>query len=257
MSDPDLPHRPDCHDVALVTGAGRGLGAHIAGELFAQGCRVVVTDMDEARAKTTASMLDPSGARAIGLALNVTRKDDFTAALNAATSHWGGVGVLVNNAALTQVASVFDISPEDFDRVTAVNQRGTFFGCQVFGQVFAQNGYGRIINMASLAGQNGGAATGAHYAASKGAIITLTKVFARELAGAGVTVNAISPGPLDVELLPEILPAEKIAGLKQNIPVGQLGDPKFIAQIVCMLASPAAASMTGSTIDANGGLYVR
>lgn len=111
--------------------------------------------------------------------------------------------------------------------------------------------------MASLAGQNGGAATGAHYAASKGGIITLTKVFARDLAAFGVTVNAVSPGPLNVELIRELLPAEKLSAVIQSIPVGRLGDPQFIAELVCLLAAPEAASATGATFDANGGLYVR
>ena len=248
---------PACHNVALVTGAGRGLGFAIATELFKAGYRVAVTDADETRASTAATKLDPSGKEVISLPLNVLQKSDFESALIAVTEKWGGVGVLVNNAALTRTTPIFDISPEEFSEILDVNLRGTFLGCQVFGKAFASLGYGRIINMASLAGQNGGAATGAHYAASKGGIITLTKVFARDLAANGVTVNAISPGPLDVDLVREILPAEKLAAVTKSIPVGTLGSPSFIGQLVVLLASPAAVSMTGATLDANGGLYVR
>ncbi len=113
------------------------------------------------------------------------------------------------------------------------------------------------MNVASLAGQTGGTATGAHYAASKGGIVTLTKVFARELAASGVTVNAIAPGPLDVPLVHELLPADRVEALTHSIPVGRLGDPEFIAELVAVLVSARAASVTGATWDANGGLFLR
>ena len=105
----------------------------------------------------------------------------------------------------------------------AINLDGTFLGCQVFGAHFAERGYGRIVNIASLAGQNGGTATGAHYAAAKGGVATLTKVFARELASAGVTVNAVSPGPLDLPVVYETVAPDKLDSIKANIPVGTLG----------------------------------
>ena len=244
------------HNVALVTGGGRGLGAEICRSLAKDGYKVLITDIDAERAVQTVQSIGQE-ADVFSLELDVLKKDDFVAALDAVKTKWGGLGVLVNNAALTRTTPVFDISPEEFSKIIDVNLRGTFLGCQVLGAYFKEVGYGRIINLASLAGQNGGAATGAHYAASKGGILTLTKVFARELAASGVTVNAISPGPLDVELVHEILPPEKLASVTKSIPVGTLGDPAFIADLVCFLASPKAASATGATFDANGGLYVR
>lgn len=247
---------PDWHNVAIVTGAGRGVGAAIAAKL-AKEFRVLVTDLDIDRAEQVAAQLKSDGADILAASLDISNAEDFSAALKRATDQWGGVGVLVNNASVTKTTPIYEISQDEFRDVLSLNVGGVFSGCQIFGAAFKKQNYGRIVNLASLAGQNGGAATGAHYAASKGAIITLTKVFARDLAANGVTVNAISPGPLDVELLPEILTPEIIDGLKKMIPVGQLGDPSFIGDIVCLLASPAAASMTGATLDANGGLYVR
>ena len=247
---------PDWYNVALITGAGRGLGAAIAKSL-AKDSRILVTDIDLSRASAIARAIENSGGEAVAQQLNVTERADFEKALLTAREKWGGVGVLVNNAAITKTTPLFDISAEEFSEVININMGGVFAGCQILGAAFRDQKYGRIINMASLAAQNGGAATGAHYAASKGGIVTLTKVFARDLAIHGVTVNAISPGPLDVELLPEILSPEKLDGLKKMVPVGHLGDPEFIAQIVCLLASPSASSITGATIDANGGLYVR
>ena len=151
----------------------------------------------------------------------------------------------------------WDITSAEFDAVMAVNLRGTFQACQVFGKYFRDRGYGRIINMASLAGQNGGTATGAHYAASKAGIIALTKVFARDLGKFGVTVNAIAPGPLDLPMVHRTVPADKMAELRQAIPVGDIGNPAFIGRLIGELASPDAAFATGATWDVNGGLYMR
>ena len=242
---------------AVITGGGRGLGSIIVKRLAAEGYRVLVTDVDPARVEASVEAAGGDAGQVLGLGLDVTRQEHFEAALDFAVDAWGGVDVLVNNAALTRTTPIFDISAEEFSAVMDVNLRGTFLGCQVFGRHFRDQQFGRIINMASLAAQNGGAATGAHYAASKGGIVTLTKVFARDLAAYGVTVNAISPGPLDVDLVHEILPPEKLSAVVGSIPVGQLGDPDFIAELVIMLASEKAASMTGATLDANGGLYVR
>lgn len=243
--------------VALVTGAGHGLGRVIAGALHGAGYRVALGDLDGAAAGAGAAALDPSGGTAVAVTMDVREKAGFERALAAIVGRWGGADVLVNNAAMTMAKPVMDITAEEFDAVMAVNVRGTFLGCQVFGAHFRDRGHGRIVNMASLAGQNGGTATGAHYAASKGAIVTLTKVFARDLAPHGVTVNAIAPGPLDTPAVHRIIPAERMPALLAGIPVGTLGDPAFVADLVVQLASPGAGFATGATWDINGGLYLR
>jgi len=242
---------------AIVTGAAQGLGEVIARTLHGAGFRVAVADINEAAAKAVAASLDPAGATACAVALDVRFKPSFDVALDMLTTLWGDVHLLVNNAAMTLTTPVMEITPEEFDAVIAVNLRGTFLGCQVFGAYFRDRGYGRIINMASLAGENGGTATGAHYAASKGGIMTVTKVFARELAGAGVTVNAIAPGPLDLASLRDKISDDKIASIEKLIPVGHIGDPAFVAATVLHLASPAASSVTGAIWDMNGGLLMR
>ncbi|PYY72480.1 3-oxoacyl-ACP reductase, partial [Pseudomonas jessenii] len=165
--------------VALVTGAAQGLGLAIASRLFAAGYAVTITDLSLERAQAAADRLDPSGQRSLALKLDVASKIDFQAALTATLARFGALHVAVNNAAMTMTTPVMQISPEEFDRVLSLNTRSVFVGCQVFGAHMAAAGYGRIVNMASLAGQNGGTATGAHYAASKGAIVTLTKIFAK------------------------------------------------------------------------------
>jgi len=246
---------PDHHNVALVTGGSGGLGKAVCKRLLREGYRVAMADIDSAAMNRAAVALDH--ADFFTCELDVTQRASFEAVLAVIAKRWGGIGVLVNNAALTRTTPLFEISPEEFDAVTAVALRGTFLGCQTIGAHMREHGYGRIDNMASLAGQTGGAATGAHYAASKGGIITLTKVFARDLASDGVTVNAISPGPQDLDSVRELLPPEKLEAVVKTIPVGELGDPDYIARLVTLLADPQATSATGATFDVNGGLYLR
>nr|WP_159465441.1 SDR family NAD(P)-dependent oxidoreductase [Scandinavium goeteborgense] len=242
---------------ALVTGAAAGLGNVIATHLLAQGFQVVMTDVDAARVQQAADRIDNGQGKVLALALDIRQPQDFEQALKATIDRFGRLEVLVNNAALTLATPVMEIEVDEFDRVMITNLRGTFVGCQTLGRYFASLGYGRIINLASLAGQNGGTASGAHYAASKGGILTLTKIFARELSKSGVTVNAIAPGPMDSPAVHAIVPEEKMAGLLQMIPVGTLGDAEFVAQAVALLASPQASFVTGATWDINGGLFMR
>lgn len=246
---------PAFHNVALVTGGSGGLGKAICKRLLAEGFRVGMSDIDPEALENAANELDHTDL--ITIKLDVTKAADFAAAANSLTTKWGGVGVLVNNAALTRTTPLFEISAEEFDAVTAVALKGTFLGCQTIGARMRDCGYGRVVNIASLAGQNGGAATGAHYAAAKGGIITLTKVFARDFATSGVTVNAISPGPLDLDSVRALLPPEKLEAVMKTIPAGTLGDPDYIARLVVLLADPQAVSATGATYDVNGGLYLR
>lgn len=248
---------PTQSQIALVTGAAQGLGNRIAARLLAAGYRVVLTDRSLPAAEAAARAMDASGERVMPLALDVGRKADFEAALAAVLERWGDLHVLVNNAAVTRATPVMEISPEEFAEVVNINLGGTFAGCQVIGRHMADRGYGRIVNMASLAGQNGGTSTGAHYAASKGAIVTLTKVFAKELAGQGVTVNAIAPGPIDSPMVKALVPEERLPGLLGAIPVGRLGDADFIGDMVVQLARPEAYFVTGTTQDINGGLFMR
>ncbi|WP_426990392.1 SDR family NAD(P)-dependent oxidoreductase [Pseudarthrobacter sp. Y6] len=245
------------NNVALVTGAARGLGEVIARKLHKEGYKVAITGTSAASVQPVADSLDASGETVWAGALDVRKKSDFESVRDILAEKWGGTDVLVNNAGRSTVAPLLEITPEEFSANVEINLNGTFLGCQVFGPHFRDRGYGRIINIHSLAGHNGGTSTGAHYAASKGGVSTLTKVFAREFAAAGVTVNAVSPGPLDLPVVYETVDPEKLATVKGIIPVGRLGDADFIADTVVLLASPRAASVTGACWDINGGLYMR
>jgi 3-oxoacyl-[acyl-carrier protein] reductase len=245
------------NNVALITGAARGLGEIIARKLHKEGFRVAITGTSAESVHPIADSLDPSGDTVWAGALDIRRKSDFEAVLDALAEKWGGTDVLVNNAGRSKVAPLLEITPEDFSDNVEINLKGTFLGCQVFAPHFRDRGYGRIINIHSLAGHNGGTATGAHYAASKGGVSTLTKVFAREFASSGVTVNAVSPGPLELPVVYETVDHDKLDSIKANIPVGRFGDAEFVADTVALLASPGASSVTGACWDINGGIYMR
>lgn len=248
---------PEQIQTAVVTGGARGFGAAACRALHKAGYRVVITDAvlgDEAQA--LASELDLAGETAITATLDISKPGDFQEVLDKCVARWGSIEVLVNNAARTMAQPLMEIDPEVFNAIIATNVGGTFAGSQIFARHFKARGYGRIVNMASLAGQNGGTATGAHYAASKGAILTLTKVFARDLAPFGITCNAVAPGPMDTPMVRDVVGAQ-FETVRKSIPVGQFGDPDFVAQMVVMLASPEAAFVTGACWDVNGGLYVR
>ena len=248
---------PDKIQTAVVTGGARGLGADICRALHAAGYRVIISDIDPGNeAAALASELDLAGDLGMTATLDVGNPQDWQRVLDECTERYGSVEVLVNNAARTAVQGLFDIDPADFNDILTTNAGGCFTGCQIFGRHFKEQAYGRLINLASIAGQNGGTATGAHYAASKGAIMTLTKIFARDLAPFGVTCNAIAPGPMDTPLVREVL-GDNIQAAEANIPGGKLGDPKFVADLVVKLAGSDAYFANGACWDVNGGIYMR
>jgi 3-oxoacyl-[acyl-carrier protein] reductase len=243
--------------IAVITGAAGGMGMHIARRLHADGHRLLLTDLDADAVESLANELSSDGGTARGIRLDVASREDFVGGLRQCQTYWGTPTIAVNNAAVTQTADLMTLGADEFNRVLTTNVDSTFFGCQVFGAAMAEQGFGRIVNMASLAGQNGGTATGAHYAASKGAILTVTKVFARELAAKGVTVNAIAPGPHDLPVVKATVPADKLNAVIAGIPVGRLGSASFVADMVALLVADDAYFVTGACWDVNGGLYVR
>jgi 3-oxoacyl-[acyl-carrier protein] reductase len=241
---------------AIVTGSTQGLGRAMAERLLADGARVAVTGRSAARAASVASELDPSGEQALGVGLDVRSREQFVAALATVTERWGGVDVLINNAGVTARTPFADLTDSEWDDVLAINLRSVFIACQLVAPAMRDRGWGRIVNHASLAGQQGGLVTGPHYAAAKAGIVVLTKVIAAELAPYGVTVNAIAPAATDSPPMHE-LPAEDFASLPQRIPVGRVGRPEEVAALVAFLASEQAGFVTGATYDINGGLFMR
>ncbi|VTU27221.1 3-oxoacyl-[acyl-carrier-protein] reductase FabG [Variovorax sp. PBL-H6] len=252
--------------VALLTGGTGGLAQATAERFAADGMTVVIADLDAVGARTAAESLPGTGHRGIGM--NVSDETSVRSAFDQVEGEIGPVAVLGCFAGLLSTASVpgrvllTDLSLDEWEGVNAVNARGTFLCIREMARRRAAVPveHGRIITIASLAGQQGGLAAGAAYSASKGAVLALTKVCARELASQAITVNAIAPGPIDTQMLRSTVPAAR-AGEKyehvQGIPLGRVGLPGEIAAAVAWLASIDAGYITGATIDVNGGLYMR
>lgn len=241
---------------AIVTGAGRGLGEAIARELAARGARVLVADIDGVSAGLAAAAIRDRGEAAESAALDVSDWDAVHAAVGGFAERAGRLDILVNNAALSIARSFWEIEPSEWDEVMAVNLRGVVAGCRAAGPLMREAGWGRIVNLGSLAGQQGGINGGAHYSASKAGIGVLTKVVAAELAGSGVTVNAVAPAAIEGPVM-DSMPAERQAAIAAQVPVGRAGRPAEVAATVAFLASEGAAFITGATIDVNGGLFMR
>ena len=237
---------------AIVTGAGRGIGAAIARELHAGGARVAIADVDFDSARALAAAL---GEGALALALDVRKLEDFEAARDHLMATWGRIDIVVNNAGRAQRTPVADITPAEFDDVVAVNMRSVFASCQVFGPLLQAQRYGRIVNVTSLAGQNGGTVASAHYAAAKAGAIMLSKYFAQLLAPYGVTVNAISPGP--TVTAKGRLSAAQVAAIEARVPIGRFAEAEEMAAAVALLASDRGGFFAGATLDLNGGLFMR
>ncbi|GCD56734.1 SDR family NAD(P)-dependent oxidoreductase [Acetobacter pasteurianus] len=241
---------------ALVTGGAQGLGAIIVSSLVQAGYRVAIADINPDVAQ---HLVKEHGEEKVAVfGLDVSNENSVEQVLDQVEERFGLPWLLVNNAAVMKAQPVLEIDMPTFERIISVNLCGAFLCSQRFARrLVAAKQSGRIVNIGSLAGQNGGSATGAHYAASKGGIHTLTKVFARDLAPLGITVNAIAPGPLDLPSVAATIGADRLPALKAALPTGKLGRPITVARMVVEMAREDADGLTGSTIDINSGLYLR
>ena len=236
---------------ALVTGASRGIGRAIAVKLSGMGARVAcVATSAENCAETVAACLEHSeGARAYGVDVSDTAAVDSL--VKEVLSEMGGIDIIVNNAGITQDQLLLRMTEEDFDRVVAVNLKGTWNFLKSAARSLMKSG-GRVINVASVVGVTGNAGQ-ANYAASKAGVIGLTKSVAKELAGRGVCVNAVAPGFIETDMTSEITDSAADQ-LKSSIPLGRVGSPEEVAEAVAWLAGPGGAYVTGQTIIVDGGL---
>ncbi|MBX7234991.1 MAG: SDR family oxidoreductase [Caldilineales bacterium] len=236
--------------VALVTGAARGIGLAITGALAEAGARVAMVDVQD-----LTGLAKPVGSLAI--TADITRPEEVQRAVETTVAACGRLDMLVNNAGICPLTPFAAISPDEWDRVLAVNLKGAFLCCQAALPHLRRAGTGgRVINIASVAGQMGGVLVGAHYAAAKAGLIALTKSLARLLAPDGVTVNCIAPATTATDLTSG-WPDELQGRVQAQIPLGRFAEPAEIAAAVCYLASDAASFITGATLDVNGGLYLR
>jgi 3-oxoacyl-[acyl-carrier protein] reductase len=239
----------------FLTGAAGGLGRGLAEAFFGAGYRVALADLSS-DIEEVATALDPGLARALPLRFDVSEEAAFRAAFETAVRRFGQVDVLVNNAARTIARPLWDIPISEWDEVMAANLRSCFIGSRLAGRHMRERGVGRIVNIASISGQVASPGAGAHYAASKGGMLALTRVFALELAGSGVTVNAVSPSAIESPLFDAASP-ERRERLLAAVPLGRPGRVSEVAAAVLHLASDEAGYTTGTTLDVNGGRLMR
>ncbi|MEU7137115.1 SDR family NAD(P)-dependent oxidoreductase [Streptomyces sp. NPDC046261] len=237
----------------LITGSAQGLGAALVRAFHAEGARIVAVDVDEAGNRALARELDPQGERVLPLRADL-RDLDAVAGVCRAAEAWSPVDVLVNNAARPLAKSLWETTPEEWDDVFAVNLRAAFFLTRAVATGMRERGFGRVVNMASIAGQTA-RPTGAAYGSSKAALIALTRVFATELAPHGITVNAVSPAMVDTPMVRSI-DADALAQLTAQVPLGRIATPDEVARL-CLFLCSADSFITGATYDINGGALMR
>lgn len=239
--------------MALVTGAASGIGRATAIALAQSGAGVALVDVDDARLAGVTAAVEATGQAALPCLADVSVAEQVEAAVAHMVEALGRLDILVNNAGIVYVGPVAKMSEADWDRVLAVNLKSVFLCCRAAIPVMRRQGFGRIVNISSVAARSGGTITGANYAASKGGVWAFTKTLARELAPNGITVNCVMPGVIDTPMT-QGHNRKAMADLERAVPVGRLGRPEDVAKVVLFLVSEKAGYITGATLDVNGGL---
>jgi 3-oxoacyl-[acyl-carrier protein] reductase len=240
--------------VAIVTGSGRGIGYAIGRELAADGMAVALIDIDGEMAARAAAELGREGWTALGLSADVSQVEQVQEVVEQVMARWARIDILVNNAGICPMTPVEAITPEEWDLVLGINLKGAFLFSQAVIPFMLQRRSGKIVNIASSAGQMGGLAVGLHYSASKAGILGLTKGLARMLAP-HIQVNAVSPGTTESDMTSG-WDQDALDGIISKIPANRLGRPADIAAAVRFLSSVEADFITGQTLNVNGGLLM-
>lgn len=244
--------------VAVVTGSGskRGIGREIAMTLSKQGASVVIADMNQEGIDEVVAEIRSAGGNAMGAILNVTDEASVNALVEKTLETFGSLDILVNNAGISQKVTVEDMTLEDMKRIFNVNMFGLFLMTQAAMKPMKEKGWGRIINLSSVSGKRGGGVFGgAHYSASKAAVLGFSKNLAREVAKDGITVNCVAPGLVNTDIW-KSMPEEMAQKVIEGIPMGRPGETKEIASTITFLASSEASYITGEDIDINGGSHM-
>jgi 3-oxoacyl-[acyl-carrier protein] reductase len=238
---------------ALVTGSTRGIGKAIALRLARDGASIGIVG-ERSRGEEVVDQIQTLGTRALFFQADISHSAEVERMVEEMSGELGTVDILVNNAAITdyEYHSAWEVRDEKWDRICEVNLKGTFLCCRAVLPPMLDQGWGRIVNISSTSGINGGT-SGVHYAASKGGVIALSKALAREVAGHGVTVNVVAPSKIDTDMFRMAAPGAKREETIGRIPVGRLGQPEDIAEAVAYFAGEEAAYTTGQVLVVSGG----
>ena len=250
--------------VALVTGAGQGIGKASALALAAAGAHIVAADINRESVNETAAAITAQGGKSLGIEADMGSVSDIDRMVAEALAVFSKIDILVNNAGVTRRAYIMDLTEADWDRIHRVNAKGVFFCLQRVAQEMIPHRSGRIINIASIAGKGFPGTSNAIYAASKGAVISLTKTAAQQLGPHNINVNAVCPGivrtSLYLDLVATIAQKEGVSSDEierrylESVPLRRANEPEDIAAMVVFLASPGARNITGQSFNVDGGL---
>ena len=253
--------------IAVVTGAGRGIGRAISLGFAKAGAHIAVSDIEPSTLEETAAAVKALGRETLAVPADMGNTQDIDRMISQAKDTFGRIDIMVNNAGVTRTAYIMDVSEEDWDRIHRVNAKGVFFGMQRAARDMIEQGSGgRIINIASIAGKGYTGASNAAYSASKGAVLAMTQLAAHQLGQHDINVNAICPGITRTEILVDVIEHNaRISGqsiqeleeaLYEGIPIGRPNDPEDIVAMALFLASPGARNITGQAYNVDGGIVM-
>jgi 3-oxoacyl-[acyl-carrier protein] reductase len=238
--------------VAIVTGAARGIGKAIALTFLREGAKVAIIDLDKERLEILKKEINKENKEAMTIFCDITKSSEVNGMVDQVYKTLGRIDILVNNAGIIRRGTIDTVTEEDWDRVIEVNLKGTFNCCKAVVETMKQQGYGKIINVSSIAGKMGDITSAPGYGPSKAGIDALTKTLARQLAPFGINVNAVSPHAIETEMSAQ-WSEERRKEIIASIPLGRLGKPEDVAEAVLFLVSDEASFITGEILDVNGG----
>jgi 3-oxoacyl-[acyl-carrier protein] reductase len=242
--------------VAIITGAGRGIGRAIALELANHGADCVIADIDEANAESVALQVRSVGRRAIAIKTNISIQSEVEEMIEASLAAYTKIDILINNAGVSCPLPLLDTTADEFNRQIDINLKSVFYSCKAVFPMMMNQRSGKIVNIASIAGKRGGGIMGrSAYAASKGGVIAFTKAVAREGGPYGINVNAITPGLTATDMTAQFT-GEQRESIIKGIPLGRIGLPEDIAKAAVFLASNYADFITGEIMDVDGGFMM-
>ena len=239
--------------VAIVTGAGQGMGRAIALVLAEHGASVAVLDVNAATAATVTAEMTSTGRRALAVAADVARPADVQRAVSETLQAFATIDILVNNAGVLRPGPLERITEDEWDLVLDVTLKGAFLVTQAVAPIMKAKRRGRIVNIASMAGRATSTLGGPHYTAAKAGMLGLSRHTARELASFGINVNAVSPGIIDTPMVHSFTSAARLEDVRRSIPFERLGTPDEVAQLVLFLVGDGSSYITGAAIDIHGG----